>query len=364
VDGVIVGIDKEGVLVNVGQKSEGLVPLREMRSLGTNGLAQVKMGKEVLVCVLRTSDEEGGLLLSIDRAREETGWRTLEKALESGEVISGEVTTFNRGGLIVDIQGVQAFVPVSQVASMERTIASSAEDSPLAKLVGTKLSFKVLELNRKRNRVILSERAALQEWRDQQKAKLLAELQEGEVRKGRITGISGFGAFVDLGGADGLIHISELSWTPVASPEEVVKVGEDVDVYVLKVDRENKKIGLSLRRLRAEPWDNFVETAILGDVVKGVVTRLTPFGAFVRLESGVEGLIHISELADRPIRHPKEVVKEGEEVKVKILRIERDRRRLGLTLRQMEEDDNAISDALDDYRAPTAASYIAGESHG
>ena len=201
------------------------------------------------------------------------------------------------------------------------------------------LSLKVLEVNRGRNRAILSERQALQLLRDERKARLIEELSVGEVRRGRVTGISTFGAFVDLGGADGLVHISELSWGTVRSAEEVVSVGDEVDVYVLRIDAENRKIALSLKRLQPEPWETITERYQPGDIVDATVTKLTDFGAFARVEGSVEGLIHISELASRVINHPREVVGEGDKVRLKILRIEPERRRLGLSLRQAEEEE-------------------------
>ena len=209
---------------------------------------------------------------------------------------------------------------------------------PRADEIGKILQLRVLEVNRGRNRAIFSERQAIQELREERKALLIQELTEGEVRRGKVTGISSFGAFVDLGGADGLIHISELSWNSVNSPEEVVKLGDELDVYVLRVDAENKKIALSLRRLHPEPWETINERYHVGDIVDATVTKLTNFGAFARVEGSVEGLIHISELTSRVISHPREVVREGDEVKLKILRIEPERRRLGLSLKQAQEE--------------------------
>ncbi|MCH7653116.1 MAG: S1 RNA-binding domain-containing protein, partial [Chloroflexi bacterium] len=206
--------------------------------------------------------------------------------------------------------------------------------------IGKELQLKILEVNRSRNRAIFSERQAVQEWRDAQKARLVEELTEGETRRGKVTGISNFGAFVDLGGADGLVHISELSWAPVDKPEDIVKIGQELDVFVLRVDTENKKIALSLRRLQPEPWDTIHERYSVGDLVDARVTKLTNFGAFARVEGNIEGLIHISELTSRVINHPREVVQEGEEVKLKIIRIEPERRRLGLSLKQAAEEED------------------------
>ena len=251
----------------------------------------------------------------------------------------------------MEVEGVQGFVPMSQLVSVprERFRLYQEEGASLpqeeqqsiqaaqAAELGRSIQMKVLEVNRSRNRAIFSERQAVQESRDALKAKLIAELSEGEVRMGRVTGISSFGAFVDIGGADGLIHISELSWSMVNSPEEVVRVGQEVDVYVLRVDAENMKIALSLRRLQPEPWETIQDRHNIGDVVDATVTKLTNFGAFARVEDSIEGLIHISELSARMISHPREVVREGDDVRVKILRIEPERRRLGLSLKQADD---------------------------
>lgn len=336
VQGVVMRIDRDGVLVSLGLKSEGVVPSREMQSLAPEALSNVHMGDPILVYVLRGENEDGQILLSLDRARGETGWRLLEKNLESGEPVEAQVIGRNRGGLLVAVEGVQGFIPLSQLGVPVRSEDPQAQEK-LDKLTGRNLRCKVIELNRRRNRVILSERAALQEQRIQQKERLLSELKEGEVHHGRVTGVASFGAFVDVGGADGLVHVSEMSWETVTSPDQVVKVGDEVDVYVLKVDAESKKIALSLRRARPEPWETLTERYQVGQIVKGTITKLTTFGAFARIEGSVEGLVHISELSDRLVRHPKEVVKEGDVVPLKILRIEPDRRRLGLSLRQAVE---------------------------
>ena len=310
----------------------------------------------------RGETAEEAAILSIDRAVGEQGWLQLEKSLGAGEMVTGKVLGFNRGGAIVEVFGVQGFVPISQLVSVSRdsfrrqqetqvAVAdadadadpdASKDEQPQPELpsdIGRELELKVLEVNRGRNRAIMSERQAVQAQREARKAQLIQELREGEVRSGTVTGISSFGAFVDLGGADGLVHISELSWTPVGTPEEVVKVGEQVDVYVLRVDAKNKKIALSLKRLQPEPWETINERYQVGDIVDATVTKLTDFGAFARVEDSVEGLIHISELTPRMINHPREVVGEGDAVRLKILRIEPERRRLGLSLRQAEEEE-------------------------
>ena len=354
VEGIVMRSDPEGVLVNIGQKAEGFVPPTEMRSLNSEGLERLSVGDEIVALVVKGESEDGSVILSIDRAVGERGWRTLEKALESGQVIDGKILAFNRGGAIIEAEEVGGFVPMSQLVSVSRdnfqqqrdstqdaeSAAESDGDRPQESPdIGKVLQLKVLEVNRSRNRAILSERQAIQAMREERKARLIQELSEGEVRRGKVTGISSFGAFVDLGGADGLIHISELSWSTVGSPDEVLKVGEEVDVYILRVDAENKKIALSLKRLHPEPWETITERYQAGDLVDATVTKLTDFGAFARIDGLVEGLIHISELTSRIVNHPREVVKEGHAVKVKILRIEPERRRLGLSLRQAEEEE-------------------------
>jgi len=352
VEGVVMRADADGIFVNIGQKAEGHVPPTEMRTLNDEELVNLVVGVSVLTMVVRPETADQPAILSVDRAVGEQGWRYLEKALESGEVIDGTITGFNRGGSIVEVEGVQGFVPMSQLVSVSRDHFRMYQDSEgevdpeidaarrdaQAQDIGKSLQMKVLEVNRGRNRAIFSERQAVQEMRDEQKARLIEELTEGEIRMGKVTGISSFGAFVDLGGADGLIHISELSWSLVNSPDEVVKVGDELDVFVLRVDAENKKIALSLRRLQPEPWETIHERHAVGDVVQATITKLTNFGAFARVEDSVEGLVHISELSTRMITHPREVVREGEEVQVKILRIEPDRRRLGLSLKQAVEE--------------------------
>ena len=383
VEGVVMRADSDGIFVNIGHKAEGVVPPAEMRSMKAEELQGLHVGDQIITLVIRPETADRAAILSVDRAVGEQGWRVLEKAMEAAEGIEGTIVGFNRGGAIVESEGVQGFVPMSQLVSVPREhfremqeaaeaaqaraaqpeMSSERDEAetdevtettetteahvepeaprkdPLADEIGRVLQLRVLEVNRGRNRAIFSERQALQELRDEQKARLIQELTEGETRRGKVTGISSFGAFVDLGGADGLVHISELSWDSVGSPEEIVKLGQELDVYVLRVDAENKKIALSLRRLQPEPWDTINERYQVGDLVDAKVTKLTNFGAFARVEGAVEGLIHISELTARMVTHPREVVREGDEVKVKILRIEPERRRLGLSLKQAQEEE-------------------------
>lgn len=342
VEGRVMAFLREGVLVDVGAKSEGLLPYSEMRSLGPDPTGKVQRGETILVYVLQPETAEGQVLLSLDRARGERGWRLLQQYAASGESFEVEVVGHNKGGLLVNVEGVNAFVPLSQVVGV-RPEGTDGEISPgaLAAMTGRKLRVKVIEFNRRRNRVILSERAAMQEWRSVQKDRLLSELREGEIRRGRITSVRSFGVFVDLGGADGLAHLSELSWERNRSPEEIYHVGDEVDAYIMKIDPETKKIALSLRRAQPERWEEIADRYQQGQLVVGRITKLVTFGAFARIDGPVEGLIHVSELVDRRITHPKEVVREGDILPLRIVRIERDRHRLGLSLRLAREEAEA-----------------------
>ena len=491
IEGVVMRADADGIFVNIGHKAEGVVPPGEMRSLQPEQREQINVGDDILTFVVRPETAEHAAILSIDRAHAVKAWWSLEKTMEAGDRVEGKILGFNRGGAIVEVEGIRGFVPMSQLVSVSReafreaqvrrdaaeataqeggdaveataqeggdaveataqeggdaveataqeggdaveataqeggdaveataqeggdaveataqeggdaaeataqeggdaaeataqeggdaaettaqeggdaaeataqeggdTVEATAQEGgdaveatgedekekeqsdrgdPLADVIGKPLPLKVLEVDRGRNRAIFSERQAVHSLRDEQKARLIEELTEGEVRRGKVSGISSFGAFVDIGGADGLIHISELSWNTVNSPEEVVRIGEELDVYVLRVDAENRKIALSLRRLHPEPWETINERFSVDDIVDATVTKLTNFGAFARVEGSVEGLIHLSELTSRAINHPREVVREGDEVRLKILRIEPERRRLGLSLKQAGED--------------------------
>ena len=342
IDGRVMSRKAEGMLVDIGYKSEGFVPTKEMRSLG-EASDELSVGDEIIAYVVNPEGNEGSSILSIDRARGEQGWRVLEKAMDNNESCKGVITGSNRGGAVVESEGVQGFVPLSQLVGPARELYVPGGEPPKEGFIGMEVEFKIIELNRRRNRAIFSERAALQAWKQIQKMRLVQELTEGEIRKGRVAGISNFGAFVDLGGADGLIHISELSWEPVKSPDEIVTVGTEIDVFVLRVDRENLKIALSLRRLQPEPWDEIETKFSVGQTVTGTVTKLANFGAFARIDRGIEGLIHISELAHQVIKHPRDVVNEGDELELKIIRIEPERRRLGLSLKQTTDPSEEVA---------------------
>lgn len=359
VEGVVVRLDRDEVLVDIGAKSEAVVPLHEVPRFMLEGDEVLRVGSEVLAYVLQPEDPEGRVVLSLSRAMAERGWRELEKIREQGATIEGEVLEHNKGGLIVNVLGVRGFVPLSQIAELRRSGEEGVEQR-LEGLKGRKVLLKVLEINRRRNRLILSERAALAERRAREKERLLAELQPGETRKGVVSSICDFGAFVDLGGADGLIHLSELSWGQVSHPSQVLKVGQEVEVYVVGIDRENRKIALSLKRLQPEPWSEVATKYQIGQIVQGKITKLATFGAFAEIEPGIEGLIHISELSDERITHPKQVVREGEVLRLKVIKIDPTRHRLGLSLRQVDFQEEGLDETNGGPDEPGRPSEPAG----
>jgi small subunit ribosomal protein S1 len=341
-DGVIMHVDREELLVDIGSKSEGVVPAREYSSLSQEEKQGLNIGDTVLVFVVQPENQEGHAVVSIDRARQEKSWRRLQELFEANQVIEAEVTNYNKGGLLVNLDGVRGFVPASQVSEI-RGGDEASKQADMARLIGTSLPLKVIEINRHRNRLILSERQAVQERRDVMKERLIEELKEGEVRKGRVSSICDFGAFVDIGGADGLVHLSELSWSRVRHPSEVLRVGQEVDVHVLGINPQEKKIALSIKRTQAEPWSRVATNYEVGQLVRATVTQLANFGAFARIEDGIEGLIHVSELADERVTHPKQVVSEGQDLLLRIIRIDPQRRRMGLSLRRaLDTPDNEL----------------------
>lgn len=346
VDGTIMRVDKDEILVDIGSKAEGVVPAREMQSLSTEDRAQLQAGDVLLVFVVQPEDKEGRAVLSIDKARQEKSWRRLQQSYEAGEVIDAKVINYNKGGLLVNLDGVRGFVPASQVSGISRG-PETQKQSDMAKMVGTMLPLKVIEINRNRNRLILSERQAIQEVREGRKDELLSSLKESDIRTGIVTSVCDFGAFVDIGGADGLVHLSELSWSRVKHPGEVIKPGDKVQVYVLSVDNERKRIALSIKRTQNEPWATVSERYHLGQVVDGTVTQLASFGAFARIEDGVEGLIHVSEMGDGHVQHPREVVQEGDVVQVQIIRIDPARKRMGLSMRQPAQSEAPAAEQTD-----------------
>jgi small subunit ribosomal protein S1 len=342
VDGVIVRIDQDEILVDIGLKSEGVLSTKELPATGDWSFDQLHLNDQVLVYVIQPETPDGHALLSLKRANAERQWRVAEEQYKNNELLKARVIDYNKGGLIVDVAGIRGFVPISQILNLKREEVASGGDNQetAAKLQGMKdkeLQLKIIEINRARNRLILSERLAAQEWRQRRREELLDELKPGEVRRGVVSNLANFGAFVDLGGADGLVHISQLAWSRVNHPSEVLKVGQEVEVQVLSVDKEKKKIALSIKRAEVDPWTTVEQRYTPGQVVTGTITKIAPFGAFARIEDGIEGLIHLSELM--PGMDPKTSLHEGQQLQLRILRIDAERRRLGLSLRQAEEMD-------------------------
>ncbi|MCJ7621013.1 MAG: S1 RNA-binding domain-containing protein [Anaerolineae bacterium] len=329
----VLRIDDDEIIVDIGGKTEGVVPKGDLERMGEEALAEIKVGDKVPVYVLRPESADGDVIVSLNMARAMEDWRRAEKLLEEGEVFEGTVAGHNKGGLLVYFGQIRGFVPASQLGGLSRRSGHEERLGMLSKMEGQQLLLKVIEVDRQRRRLILSERAASREWRDQRKDELLEQLQEGDIRSGKVRNLCEFGAFVDLGGADGLIHISELSWQRVKHARDVLTVGEEVEVYVLRVDRDRKRIGLSLKRLQPDPWHVAEEKYEVGQIVKGTITNIVDFGAFARIEDGIEGLIHVTELSDGDFA-PRDLVREGEELYVKILSMDGDRQRMGLSLKQ------------------------------
>jgi small subunit ribosomal protein S1 len=350
VDGHIVNISPFEILVDIGYKADAIVDNRELERLDKDFTVTLVPGEPVVAYVLQPEDKDGNVVISLLRAQQEQDWRQAEELLKSQDIFEGVVTGYNRGGVIVRVGRVRGFVPASQLSDRWHVQQDDGSDPEQrwARLTGQKMQLKVVELDRRRNRLILSERAAMRDWRKTQKDRLLSELRPGDVLKGMVTSIASFGAFVDLGGADGLIHLSELAWHRVEHPSEVLRVGQEVQVYVLNIDEERKRIGLSLRRLQAEPWSQVNDTYVVGQVVNATITKLTNFGAFAKIDDNIEGLIHISELADHRVNHPKEIVQEGDELQVRVIRIDSERRRVGLSLRQASDEAYAEVDWRED----------------
>jgi small subunit ribosomal protein S1 len=328
VTGKVVRIDKDEVLIDIGYKSEGVIPSHELSiRRSVDPADEVELGEEVDALVLKKEDDEGRLILSKKRARFEKAWRRIEGAAESGEPVEGTVIEVVKGGLILDL-GVRGFLPASLV-DIRRV-------HNLDEFMGQKLECKVIELNRSRNNVVLSRRAVLEEERKEVRQQILGRLQPGQVVEGKISNIVDFGAFVDLEGIDGLIHISELSWSHVNHPSEVIEIGETVRVKVLDIDRERQRISLGLKQTQEDPWQRVVDSYRPGDALDGTVTKVVAFGAFVEIVPGVEGLVHISELAEHHVESPGEVVSPGDKVRVKILEIDEERRRISLSIKRVE----------------------------
>ena len=343
VEGTVVKVDRDEVLLDIGYKTEGVIPSRELSiKHDVDPHEVVKSGEHIEALVLQKEDKEGRLILSKKRAQYERAWGTIEKIKEEDGVVTGTVIEVVKGGLILDI-GLRGFLPASLV-EMRRV-------RDLQPYVGKEIEAKIIELDKNRNNVVLSRRAWLEQTQSEVRQNFLNTLQKGQIRKGVVSSIVNFGAFVDLGGVDGLVHVSELSWKHIDHPGEVVEVGQEVTVEVLDVDMDRERVSLSLKSTQEDPWQQFARTHQIGQVVPGRVTKLVPFGAFVRVEEGIEGLVHISELADRHVEIPEQVVQVGDEIFVKIIDIDLDRRRISLSLKQANE--GTIGEAVGEDFDPT-----------
>src|SRR5712691_4702300 len=328
IDGGVLRVDHDEVLVDVGSKSEGVISSRE---LGTReaGTPDLHSGDHIKVFVLQPENEDGNVVLSLRRARAESVWIKAQDQQASGEMMDAEVREQNKGGLIVNILGLRGFLPTSQVS---RTYSSNLQE-----LVGQRIGVKILEVNCRRNRLIVSQKAAFDEDRARQRGELFEKLKIGDEIQGKVSGLTTYGAFVNLGAADGLIHISELSWDRVANVGDVLQVGQDVQVKVIKLDPETSRISLSLRQLGQDPWDHIEKRFPPGAIVEGEVTKIKKYGAFLQIGDGIEGLLHISELAWEHVEHTEDVVQVGQTLRVRVLQADRSRRRISLSLKQAEE---------------------------
>jgi len=369
VDGYVVKVDHDEVLLDIGYKSEGVIPSRELsikHDVDPNEV--VALGDHIEALVMQKEDKDGRLILSKKRAQYERAWGTIEKKKENDEIVEGTVIEVVKGGLILDI-GLRGFLPASLV-EMRRV-------RDLHPYVGRTLEAKIIELDKNRNNVVLSRRAWLEETQSATRRAFLHTLRKGEIRKGVVSSIVNFGAFVDLGGVDGLVHVSELSWKHIDHPSEVVEVGQEVEVEVLDVDLDRERVSLSLKATQEDPWRQFARSHQIGELIPGRVTKLVPFGAFVRVDDGIEGLVHISELAERHVDIPEQVVSVGEEITVKVIDIDLDRRRISLSLKQALQDQQQVAPVAEDELSLEGAAgyegyegydpnatYAEGEYHG
>jgi small subunit ribosomal protein S1 len=340
VSGTILAVDNQGLIVDVGLKRDGIVSKKDIERLGVN-TDHYSQGQEIDVIILRMEDDDGNLVLSVSQAQQSEDWKKAEALMTAEEVWEGSVTDVNKGGLIVPFGNLRGFVPASHVSDLPRGITEDERKTYMSGLLGKKVMLKVIEVNRKRRRLVFSQRDASRGRREANKEQLLGELKEGDVRTGRVSGLRDFGAFVDLGGADGLIHISELAWHRVKHPKEVLNVGDEVQVYVLRLDTEGKRIGLSLKRLQKNPWAQAEEMYHVGQLVEGTVSRVAQFGAFISLDPGIEALLHASQMADPAPADPTQLVREGERLLMRVISIEPERQRLGLSIKDVTDEEKA-----------------------
>lgn len=345
---------KNAILVDIGAKSEGIISGSELDALDDETRDLLAVGNEVNVYVVDPEDDEGNIILSFAKAAEEEDWQMVDDLAQNGETYQGKVVGHNKGGLLVQVGQLRGFMPISQLANSRNFDRERSTPDQLRVMVGKPITAKVIEVDRSRNRLILSERAAMKERRAEQRERLLTELEQGDIRQGRVVNLTDFGAFVDIGGLEGLVHISELSWKRVNDPRDVLQHGQEVEVYVLDVDQERQRVALSLKRLETDPWTIVDQLYEEGQLVEAAVTKLAQFGAFARIADDyeLEGLIHISELSDDRVNHPREVVQPGQTVTLRIIRVDPEQRQIGLSLKQVasaEYVDADLAMALDDY---------------
>ena len=330
--GIIVSISQQGIIIDLGLKRDGLVSQADLNKLEPEERETLKVDDKIFVYIVNV-DQPDSLSVSIYLARLNLDWIRAEELMESGEIIEAEVIGYNKGGAVVPFGRLRGFVPLSHLSEVSQGMGDRKRQQRLAKLRGEKLPFKVIEVDRRRRRLVLSQREAQKEWNAKRRGELLATLQRGDVRQGRVSGMRDFGAFVDIGGADGLVHISELAWHRVDHPREVLKIGDEIEVAVLKVDRESERISLSRKKLLPNPWTTAEERYHINQLVEGKITRIVDYGAFAEIEPGVEGLLHVSHLSRSNVGSVGEVVKEGETHLLRILSIDPKRQRIGLSLK-------------------------------
>ncbi len=335
--GTIASISPGQIMVGIGAKSEGIISGQEFELIPPDVFASFEVGQEISVYVVTPEDQNGNLILSYIRAVEAEAWKEAERMMKEEETFTGKVIGYNRGGLLVSFSELQGFLPASLLAYSRRSeISGETAEQRFNELMGQELPLRIIEVDEERRRLIFSEKAAVHETRDTVRDKVIEKLNVGDIRKGRVTSLADFGAFVNINGADGLVHVSEISWDKVRHPGDVLKVGQEVEVKIISIDEEKRHIGLSIRLLQDDPWQEQIGDLRVGQLVEAKITRLTKFGAFAMLESGIEGLIHISEISDEHIGHPKEVLHEGDDVTLRVIKVEPESHRIGLSLRRVE----------------------------
>ena len=335
--GMIASISPGQIMVSIGAKSEGIINGQEFEMIPPEIFASIEVGQEIPVYVITPEDSNGNVILSYIRALEAESWEKADEIMKSKEAFTGKVVGYNRGGLLVEFDKLRGFVPASQLSFSRRSeISGDNPEKRFGDLIGEEITLQIIEVDQERRRLIFSERAASHETRDTIRDKVIEKLEIGDVRTGKVTSLADFGAFVNINGADGLVHLSEISWDRIRHPGDELKVGQEVEVQVISIDEEKRHIGLSIRRLKDDPWQSEIKGLRVGQLVEAKITRLTKFGAFAMLENGIEGLVHISELSEEHIGHPKEILHEGDEVTLRIIKIEPESHRIGLSLRRVE----------------------------